>query len=585
MKNRKILLSLLTLATLGGVLTACDNGNNNNPDLDPKTEDVTEVTIESIKLTSSPTKLTYKVGESFDPSGMVIEVTFSDKTKGSADLSKCSFSNITETSTSVIVSYEGFTIEVPITIEKEFDPIPYLNGLTEIKSTSKEKLSSYLKSTEGYSEANKTLIGNIVNEGLFAIDLAETANEVVDLLFLYEGKIDEVPNQKQEVGINFINSMIGEVTSTGYNSKDMLSVDKNGTICFYSKMNWGKVLFGSASNNPYKVFDCDITIDYESTTWGSCDMFVNHESSYNNYDILLKHTDTVAKKKVNNLDTTVQSNKGFSDMKKYHMVVITDGDRKMVLQNGEVLIDFKDSTYNVGMIGFSLWQTALYFENYKYKEYTDENALKADYADDLAKELPVEEELDAAGFLDKYCPDTSNYTINDKDEIVCATSAYNRHTFGESTGNNFETFEFELTPTYNADSSYIQIDFRKQDDNKKYVIVLTPGKIRIDRRKYDGGQVRETVLPTYSSDELASGKKLHFKILCSGWYLTVALNGKHLYTNSTEKEYNSGPFGIDAGNTPYILANPVIKKFESQDSLVALNPDLWASSYKEEFVK
>jgi len=74
-----------------------------------------EVTLESIAVTTQPTKKTYKVDEAFDLSGMIVTATYSDKSTApvtiTAAMLSYNFSKI-GTNLSVTITYEGKTTTV-----------------------------------------------------------------------------------------------------------------------------------------------------------------------------------------------------------------------------------------------------------------------------------------------------------------------------------------------------------------------------------------------------------------------------------------------------------------------------------------
>ena len=86
-----------------------------------KTADVTievvEKVVESIAITTQPTKTSYTAGETFDPTGMVVTATYNDET--TAVVSEYTYSpsgELATTDTAVTVSYSGKTATVDITV-------------------------------------------------------------------------------------------------------------------------------------------------------------------------------------------------------------------------------------------------------------------------------------------------------------------------------------------------------------------------------------------------------------------------------------------------------------------------------------
>lgn len=82
-----------------------------------------EIVPTGIEVTANPTKLSYVEGELFDTTGMSISLVYSDGTKEKITGYTLSATNaLALTDTMVTITYEGFTVQVPITvIEKTVD--------------------------------------------------------------------------------------------------------------------------------------------------------------------------------------------------------------------------------------------------------------------------------------------------------------------------------------------------------------------------------------------------------------------------------------------------------------------------------
>ena len=103
------LFAVIVLFTAVGIsLTGCKK----------KTEK--EVTIVSISVTTQPTKTTYKVGEPFDISGMVVTATYSDGTSASVTVNSgmITFDSSTAgTKTATItVEYKGKKVTTTVSV-------------------------------------------------------------------------------------------------------------------------------------------------------------------------------------------------------------------------------------------------------------------------------------------------------------------------------------------------------------------------------------------------------------------------------------------------------------------------------------
>lgn len=93
--------------------------------------------VESLEITTPPTKISYKEGQNFDKTGMVIKAKFKDTTtKIITDYTIENGSNLIANQTSVTISYGGKTIEQNITVTS--------NPLMEIKVTKAPNKTKYV---------------------------------------------------------------------------------------------------------------------------------------------------------------------------------------------------------------------------------------------------------------------------------------------------------------------------------------------------------------------------------------------------------------------------------------------------------
>ena len=87
------------------------------------TTDLNDGSIKNIEITTPPTKTTYFEGENFDKTGMVVTANYNSEETPSVVLDDSSYSiingsNLQVGQTSVTISYEGKTVEQPITVEE-----------------------------------------------------------------------------------------------------------------------------------------------------------------------------------------------------------------------------------------------------------------------------------------------------------------------------------------------------------------------------------------------------------------------------------------------------------------------------------
>lgn len=116
MKKTQLLITALCASAL--LLGACNSKpkkKTSNNSQTSATSSQPEKVISSIAVTTNPTKTSYAVGESFDPSGMVVTATYSDGSTSDVT-GQCTFSPsvMAESTTSVTVSYEGKTTTVAV---------------------------------------------------------------------------------------------------------------------------------------------------------------------------------------------------------------------------------------------------------------------------------------------------------------------------------------------------------------------------------------------------------------------------------------------------------------------------------------
>lgn len=75
--------------------------------------------VTDVRITAQPAKLTYTAGDSFDPTGMVITITYEDGTTELADASDYTFSPtdaLSTVHTRVVIDCAGKKLTLPITV-------------------------------------------------------------------------------------------------------------------------------------------------------------------------------------------------------------------------------------------------------------------------------------------------------------------------------------------------------------------------------------------------------------------------------------------------------------------------------------
>ena len=114
--TKKIVSSVLVvlLATVLFVFMAACGGTE-----ETEGNQGTEAKIVSLEIVRAPRTTVYAEGDEFDPSGMVLRATYDDGTKKSVAAQQCEISPsgaLAAGTEKVIVSYEGKSVEVPITM-------------------------------------------------------------------------------------------------------------------------------------------------------------------------------------------------------------------------------------------------------------------------------------------------------------------------------------------------------------------------------------------------------------------------------------------------------------------------------------
>ena len=120
-------------------LTELDSTTKNNLLGDAK--ETEKVELESIAVTTNPTKVGYIEGEDFNPAGMVVSATYSDhSTSIITTYSLNNSTNLSSSQTSVQVEYQGKTADVPVTVTAK--------KITSIAVTTPPTKTSYIEGEE-----------------------------------------------------------------------------------------------------------------------------------------------------------------------------------------------------------------------------------------------------------------------------------------------------------------------------------------------------------------------------------------------------------------------------------------------------
>ena len=120
MKSKSLVLLLASMLALTGCAGAGENPEGGGTTPEEQHEKESEIVLVSISVKTQPTKKEYKEGETFDPTGMVVEATYSDGTTKEVTNYQISNQALTVSTTSINILYEGKTAQVDITV----NPLP-----------------------------------------------------------------------------------------------------------------------------------------------------------------------------------------------------------------------------------------------------------------------------------------------------------------------------------------------------------------------------------------------------------------------------------------------------------------------------
>ena len=150
-------------------------------------------TLQKIEITSQPNKLTYNEGEKFDPTGMIVKGIYSDNSD--IILSNYDYSpkgNLTKNDTAVIITYQGKTATVNITVqevkqeERKLERIEITSQPNKTTYTEGEKFDSTgMIITAIYSDGTREII---TNYSCFPVTELKKNNNEITVSYTYNGK-------------------------------------------------------------------------------------------------------------------------------------------------------------------------------------------------------------------------------------------------------------------------------------------------------------------------------------------------------------------------------------------------------------
>lgn len=147
-----------------------DNNNDGKCDVCGK-----EVTIEihDVKITTLPDKTTYVEGETFDPTGMVVTVSYTDKTTKEVSDYTYSQTPLKTTDTQIVISYGGKSASIGIVVKGSQEDLETYTKTFDFNTDSKfQKFTDAAGFTD--SEENKLALKNYFDDQLKYINLLDS---------------------------------------------------------------------------------------------------------------------------------------------------------------------------------------------------------------------------------------------------------------------------------------------------------------------------------------------------------------------------------------------------------------------------
>ena len=116
-KIKIVAIALLGISLCAPLLTACNSTGESGEPSEPSGE--TEKKIVSIEIGTPPTKTQYYVGETFDPTGMVVYANYNDSSK--EEVTRYTISKtgpLEESDKEITITYKAKRAKVAITVIK-----------------------------------------------------------------------------------------------------------------------------------------------------------------------------------------------------------------------------------------------------------------------------------------------------------------------------------------------------------------------------------------------------------------------------------------------------------------------------------
>ncbi len=257
--------------------------------------------------------------------------------------------------------------------------------LPEAKTSAKETIEGYITDKTVYSEANQAKIETVISEGKTAIDACTTTLEVSAKLAEIKASLDKIPTAATEnAKVNAFKALLTNVYDYDVVSKMTVA---DGKIVSDTKQEGlsTNFKFGEQSGNMNKAFDTYMTIHYNAEGSGvivrfcawdtnACFKMVINQSGIKIYWSYWDQTNKTQTEVLLNERTT-----GIADGQEFHLQIITKGWTKMVLIDGECLLNIWPNAYHEGYTMIETWEAGIELRESVYKKYDSEDAVKADY--------------------------------------------------------------------------------------------------------------------------------------------------------------------------------------------------------------
>ena len=254
------------------------------------TQNVIVAELSSISITTHATKLNYNAGETFDPTGLVITLTYSDNvtepiaynTTTSADFTFSPSGALTRTGNVITIQYKTFntmTMEETLNV-KELTSITIATNPTKLSYASGQSLNpNGLVLTLTYTDSNNavttdTATYNSTTQNKFVFNPSGTAITTGNVIVTYDGKtgVNMQPTFPITVRQVASISIVNKPSTTSYNVGSKLNPNglllrvnyEDGTneIVSYSSNNASDFTFNPSTSTNLNTGHSSVTVTY-----------------------------------------------------------------------------------------------------------------------------------------------------------------------------------------------------------------------------------------------------------------------------------------------------------------------------------